>query len=54
MEIEENNVIRTPAGRPDYLVTDRGRDRVAKIHYPFITTLKAIPCLPDLVSMVFK
>ena len=30
------------AGRPDYLVTDRGRDRVAKIHYPFITSKRIV------------
>ena len=43
MEIEEYYVIRTPAGRPDHLAADRGRDRVAKITYPFNTSRYLIP-----------
>ena len=34
-------MIRTSTGRPDHLAADRGRDRVAKMPYPFITTLES-------------
>ena len=30
---------RTSAGRPDHLAADRGRDRVAKVPYPFNTNI---------------
>ena len=41
LEKLRTKVIRTSAGRPDHLAADRGRDRVAKITYPFNTMTKS-------------